>query len=252
MEENRFKVLIVDDEPEALTLLRSLLSELDDVHVVGEASNAEKALYMLVEHYPSLIFMDINMPGKTGMELVQLIRKRNVEVPVVFVSAYKDYAIEAIRSEVYDFLLKPVCREELAAMIQKYKRMGKKGLPGKVMEVLASIKEDSKIRINSNHSYILINPVEIVYCASEEGYTHIYLSNGRTEISNTSLTKIEEKVKGHNFFRLGRSVIINQEYIWSINKSSNSCVLRANENSWEIVSSHKSIKNLLTNNYNYA
>jgi len=252
MDRKDFNVLIVDDEPEARFLLRSLLSEIKNVHVIGEADNAEKALYFLVEHYPNLVFLDINMPDKTGMELVELLRKRNVDVPVVFVSAFEEYAVEAIQNEVFDFILKPIDQNELRNIVEKYQRLDKKDLPAKLMEVLNAIKEESKIRINSNHSYILINPDEIVYCEADEGYTKIYLTNGKTEISNSSLSQIESKIKNFNFYRLGRSVLINTDYIRAINKSTKKCVLKVNTTSWEINASQKSIKEFLINNYNYA
>ena len=206
--ENKFKILVVDDEPEACLLLKSLLVEIDTVELVGCASNAEEALYLLVEHYPNLVLLDINLPGKSGIDLIHLIRKSNIDIPVVLVSAFKEYAIKAIRCQVYDFLLKPISRHDLKNVVEKYRRLNKKDLPGKLMELLNSIKEEVKIRINSQHSYILINPAEIVFCAAEEGYTTIYLTNGKTEIANTALKQIELKVKNYNFFRLGRSTLI--------------------------------------------
>jgi len=252
MDNNFFKVLIVDDELEARYLLRSLLSSINGVSVVGEAENAEKALYLLVQHYPNLILMDINMPGKTGMELVQLIRKRNIDVPVVFISAFEEYAIKAIRNGVFEFLLKPVDRNDLGKIISKYQRLNNKDLPEKVMEMLNSIQEETKIRINSKNSYILVNPSEIVYCATEERYSNIYLSNGQTEISSTPLTQIEDKLKGFNFYRLGRSVLINQNFIRTISKLSNKCVLNFNEKEWVVEASRKSINSLIDNSLTYA
>ena len=252
MKNNLFKILIVDDEPEARNLLRSLLSEIKNVEVVGEADNSERALYLIVEHYPNLILMDINMPGKTGMELVSLMKKSNVGIPVVFISAFKEYAIDAIRNEVYNFILKPVSKDELHKVIERHKRMRRKDLASRLMEVLSSIKEETKIRINSRHSYILINPSEIVYCSSEDGYSTLYLTNGKTEVSNSSLTQIMAKLKGHDFFHLGRSKFININYIRAIDKALDKCHLTCNENTWEVTTSHKSIKKLLTERFNHA
>ena len=249
---SQFRVLIVDDEPEARNLLKSLLSEISYVNVVDEADNVENALYKIVQYYPNLVFMDINMPGKTGMELVELMHSRNVDVPVVFVSAFEEYAIRAIRNQIYDFLLKPVDRKELKSVVEKYRRLNKKDLPGKLMEVLGTIKESSKIRINSRHSYILVNPDEIVYCDAEDGYTNLYLITGKKEVSNTSLTQVEAKVKTRNFYRLGRSFLINLDHIRSINKGSDSVIMQYDGHKWEVFASHKSIKELLDSNYSYA
>lgn len=250
---SQFKIVIVDDEPEARSLLKSLLLEIQNVSVVGEADNAEAALYKIVEHYPNLVLMDINMPGKSGMELIELLKSRNVDVPVVLVSAHEKYAVQAIRNQIYDFLLKPISKEDLSNLVEKYRRLNKKDfLPGKLMEVLGSIKEDTKIRINSRHSYILINPSEIVYCMAEDGYTVIHLKSGKTEVSNTSLTHIESRVSKQNFHRLGRAVLINLEYVRSVNKGTDSVLLEHNSEKWEVFASHRSIKDLLEGSYNYA
>lgn len=249
----QFKVIIVDDEPDARLLLSSLLSEINYVTVVGEADNVETALYKIVEHYPNLVLMDINMPGKSGLELVELLKTRNVDVPVVLVSGHEEYAVEAIRNQIYDFLLKPVSKTDLKAIIEKHQRLNKKDfLPGKLMEVLGAIKEDTKIRINSRHSYILINPSELVYCIAEAGYTIIHLISGKTEVSNTSLTHIESRVNNQNFYRLGRAVLINLDYVRSINKGTDSVLLECHDNKWEVFASHRSIKELLEGSYNYA
>jgi len=252
MDRKEFSVLIVDDEPEARSLLKSLLSEIKNVCVIGEADNAEKALYFLVKHYPQLVFIDLSMPGKSGIEFIQLLKKRNVDVSIVIVSACKEYAIEAIRNEVYDFILKPVDPNELRKVIEKHQRLDKKSMPAQLMEVLNSIKEDSKIRISSNHSYVLLNSDEIVYCEANKGYTNIYLTNGKTEVSNTSLSQIANKLKNYDFFRLGRSILINKNHVRAINKTTNKCILCFNDTTYEINSSRKSIKDLLMNNYNYA
>lgn len=252
MNNHKFSVLIIDDEPEARFLLKSLLSEINYVTDIDEADNAESALYKIIENNPNLILLDINMPGKSGMDLVELMQNRNIDVPVVLVSAYENYAIKAIQNQIFDFLIKPVMIEDLKNVIEKHKRLDKKYLSGKLMEVLSSIKEESKIRINSRYSYILIKPSEIVYCNSEDGYTALHLSSGKKKISNTSLTQIESEVNAHNFHRLGRSVLINLDYVRSINKGTDSVLLKYDETYEEVFSSHKSIKELLKSNFNYA
>jgi len=249
---NRFKILIVDDEPEARFLLKSIVEEIDHVEVVGLASHAEEALYQLIEHYPDLVLLDINMPGKSGIEFMQLINKRNLDVPVVFISAYKKYAIQAIRSEVYNFLLKPVCRQDLESLILKYKKYKKRNLPGKLMQVLNNIREEKNIRINSRNSYIIINPLEIIYCISEDGYTTLHLSTGKKEVSNTALSHLEENLKVYNFFRLGRSTLVNLDHLYKVDKYDNTCVLKHNSQQWIVKAPRNSIKEMLQINFDYA
>ena len=247
-----FKVLIVDDESEARLLLSSLLEEIHYVQVVGEARHAEEALYLLIEHYPDLVLMDINMPGKSGMELIQLIRKRNMDVPVVFVSAHKEYAVQSIKNGVYDFLLKPIDRNDLKDVIDKYRRTNERDLQRSLLEALENIRESSKIRINSRYSYILIDPSEIVYCQTEKGYTRIYLANGKKEIASATLSQIESMVGKWNFYKLSRSILINQDYVRKVDKSKDKCVLKSDISTWELNASHKAITELLLNSFQYA
>lgn len=252
MNDNKFRVLIVDDEPDARTFLKSLLSGINYVEVVGEAENVENALFKIVEYYPNLVFMNINMSGKLGMEFIELLKDRNVDIPIVLVSAFEKYVINAIRNQVYDFLLKPILIDDLKAIVEKYKRLDRKDLSGKLMDVLSSIKEDRKIRINSRNSYTLISPSEIVYCEADDGCTVIHLTTGKMEVSNYSLTQIESRLEGRNFYRLGRSTLVNQNYVRSINKGTDSVLLKYNSTQWEVFSSHKSIRELLQSSYNYA
>jgi len=186
------------------------------------------------------------------MDLVQLIKTRNIDVPVVFISAYKEYAVNAIRNQVYDFLLKPVSRQDLKEIIEKHKRLNRKDLPDRLMEILNSIKEETKIRINSNGIYILINPADIVYCLAEEGFVTIYLRTGKTEKVNTSLAQINKDIRSLTFYHLGRNALINLDYIRSINKVNNTCTLKCFSNTWQVQASNKSIRKLLKKKYNHA
>ena len=103
---------------------------------------------------------------------------------------------------VYDFLLKPVTREELEEKIEKFRRLNFKFFPGRVIEMVNSIPRQGKIKINSRHSYVLINPDQMLYCEAHDGYSYMYLTNGKKEVAGTSLSHIEQKVLKWNFFRL--------------------------------------------------
>lgn len=251
-QKNVLKVLIVDDEPSSVLLLRSLLEEIPNVEIAGEANQAEKAFFMILERLPDLVFLDINMPGHSGTDLKNLLNKRMIDVPVVFVSANKEFAIDAIRNGVYDFLHKPVIKSDLIEIVEKYRSENRKLFHGKLVDIVNSIPEEIKIRINSQHSYILVNPLDIVYCRSFEGYTNIYLANGKKELASANLSQMEVMVERWNFYRLGRSLLINLDYIRKIDKTENKCYLKSSNGKWKVSSSQQAIKELLTSYYSYA
>jgi two-component system LytT family response regulator len=91
-----------------------------------------------------------------------------------------------------------------------------------------------------------------LYCEADGGYTNIFLSNGKVEVSNSTLSHVEQKLQLFNFFRLGRSYLVNKEYVRSVKKSSKICVLENEGKKWEIRSSQKSIKEFLLKGFNYA
>ncbi len=252
MANNAFRILIVDSCPEARADLATLLAEIKNVEVVGEADNAETAIYKIIKYYPNLILLDNNLSGITSFDLVELIKRRNVDVPVVLVSSHKEYAIQAIRNQIYDFIVKPVNVAVLENTIEKYRRLNRSYLPGKLMDVLSSIKEEHKIRLNSRHSYILITPSEIVFCKSEDGGTSIQLTSGKTEFSNISLTQLQSILEGQNFYRLGRSVLLNLDYVRGVNKITDAVLMKHGENYYEVFASHKSIKDILESYFSYA
>lgn len=249
---DKFKVLIVDDELEARRLLRSILEEIPNVAIVAEADNAESALFELVRHYPNLIFLDMNMPGETGMELIDLINARHIDVPVAIVSGHEKFALQALRNGVYDFILKPVARDELRKIVEKHRRLKRRDLPSRLMELLQSIQEDRKIKINSKYRHILLQPAQIVYCKSDNGYTDIYMSNGKTETVSSSLTQIISRIDSANFHKLGRSLIINLDFLRAVDKTANVCTFKKESNEWQIQTSRKAIKKLLKSISNYA
>lgn len=253
MAENKvLRVVIADDEPSARSLLHSTLDEIGNVEIVGEAANSEEAYYLISEKLPDVVLLDINMPGKSGLELTYLLHKRMVDIPLIFISGHKEYAIEAIRQGVYNFLLKPVSKKELKKILDKYRNTEHHSFPDRITEIINKIPEEVSIKFNTPDSYVFYNPSEIVYCRSNDGFVNIYLANGQEELSTSSLSQIAENVADLNFFRLGRSLLVNLDYVRYIDKSSDTCLLKSRTSSWKVTSSHQAIKELLLSCFNYA
>ncbi len=121
-----------------------------------------------------------------------------------------------------------------------------------MVDIVNAMPEEIKIRINSQYSYILVNPNDIVYCQSIEGATYIHLANGKKEVANSNLTQLEEMMKRWNFYRLGRSLLINLDFIRKIDKSENKCYFKRGSKIWEIDTPNQATKDLLSTYYFYA
>ncbi|HKJ41631.1 MAG TPA: LytTR family DNA-binding domain-containing protein [Sunxiuqinia sp.] len=236
--------LIVDDEKDARDLIKYMLKEFEEIEVVAEAENTESALLKFIETKPDIVFLDLVMPGKNGMEFIELIQRQNLETNIVIVSAYRDMAIEAIKNEVYDFLLKPIGPRKFKTLVKKILQRIDKSQKVELDKLLNSVKVDTLLKLSSTNSHVLIDPDDILFCTAEGSYTHIHLDDGKVELANTYLGKIEDILENYSFFRIGRSHLINLDKLWRANKSDNSCILRAKEKEVKLYGSKKQIKEL--------
>ncbi len=240
----KLKALIVDDEKEARDVLKYMLRRHPEVEVVDEAESSESALFKFMKKRPEIVFLDLVMPGKNGTEFISLIKKEKLDTNIVIVSSYRDMAIDAIKNEVYDFLLKPVNAAKLETIITTIKNR-KSAIPNAELNaLLTNIKNDPKLKLSSINSHIIIDPKEILYCKAEGSYTHIYLDNGTIELANTYLGKLEEILGNYDFFRIGRAFLINLDKLKSVSRYDNSCVLTGNKKEVKLYGSKKQIKEL--------
>lgn len=221
------KILIVDDEPEARELLNFILREEEGLKVVGMAGNVDDALEIFRDHSPHLVFLDIQMPEKDGFHFIKQINPVESRTGVVFVTAFENYAIQAIRNSVFDYILKPVSREDLLSAIARFRERP----PGKDVLDLDYLVESlrnsvtGKVKLNTRSGYILINPADVVYCKADGNYTHIMLANGTEEVTTQNLGAIEELLKSATFFRASRSYLINLRYVSRVDRKSGHCTL---------------------------
>ena len=121
--EESISVLIIDDEEDAVQLLSHLLRDIPGVRVVGTASNASDALSLIRQLRSDMVFLDIEMPDRSGFDVLQKLRSDGIEPTVVFITAYLQYQREAERFKVFDFLLKPISRIRLEKTIYRYREM---------------------------------------------------------------------------------------------------------------------------------
>lgn len=202
------KAIIIDDERLARQELKNLLSVHKEVEVVAECADAISAREKINELKPDLIFCDIQMPGKTGLELVEEI---SAMVDVVFVTAYDEHAIKAFELNAFDYLLKPVNPERLADTIKK---LSVKESATK-MDNNAPLNERDLVFIKDGDKCWFVRLSDIRLFESEGNYVRVYFDTFRPLILR-SLNSLETRLNEKQFFRASRKHMINLSYIASV------------------------------------
>jgi two-component system, LytTR family, response regulator len=223
--EQKLSALIVDDEESARKLLNKLLEETLFFSKIVEAQSATLANNILNDFEPDIIFLDIKMPGKDGFSFVNDLKQNNQKSGIVFVTAYDQFAIKAIKSRAFDYLLKPVNRKELKQCILRFteqKKLDELNVkPDKTTESTTKI---SRIRVNTRTGTLFINPSSILYCKADGNYTSI-CTGEKQHLCSLNLGKVEDLLKGSRFVRIGRSLIINIEYITLLDRKESAITL---------------------------
>jgi two-component system LytT family response regulator len=204
------KALIVDDERLARTELRRLLNPFKDINVVGEAVNAEDALNKITELNPELIFLDIQMPGKNGFEMLEELDS----VPtVVFTTAYDEYALKAFEYNAMDYLLKPIEPQRLEDTVKRLLEKNKKDrIEADDTPVLT---EGDQVFVKDGDRCWFVKLATVRLFESEGNYVRLYFEDNKPLILRT-LNYLDERLDSKAFFRANRKHIVNLKWIESI------------------------------------
>lgn len=204
------KALIVDDERLARTELRRLLNPFKDINVVGEAVNAEDALSKVTELNPDLIFLDIQMPGKNGFEMLEELDSVPI---VVFTTAYDEYAIKAFEYNAMDYLLKPIEPQRLEDTV---KRLLEKNKKEKIeADHTPVLTENDQVFVKDGDRCWFVKLSTVRLFESEGNYVRLYFEDHKPLILRT-LNYLDERLDGKAFFRANRKHIVNLKWIDSI------------------------------------
>ncbi len=220
----RLKVIIVDDEPAARRLMRSLLQEhKETVDIIAEASNGREALEKIDSLFPDLIFLDIQMPDLTGFEVIE---KLTHKPDIIFTTAYEQYAIKAFETFSIDYLLKPIKEERLEQSIAKLKKFGRlnAGIDiTNLQQIISQLKAPQKataLPVKSGDKINLLRFDNISYFEANDKYVFIHTIDGQKHLTDQSLMTLEEKLPGQ-FYRVQKSFIINKDRIKEMHKHFN-------------------------------
>jgi len=237
---NAYNVVIIDDEHDAGILLNNLLSDYPGLLVQGVYTSSVKALDFVIAEQVPLVFADIEMPEISGIDFLKKINRYSPETKVVFVSAYDNYALEAIQNDAFDFLCKPVGREDLRRVVHKFMAWQNQHKENELAKG-----EKLLIKTSEGHHYLSVESV--IFLEADSNYTNLVLCDGKKLLSSMTLGKIHDKFPKDTFARISRKHVINKKYLTFVNFQKQFCLLSfdGREYKLEISSKVKDIKEVL-------
>ncbi len=210
------KVLIVDDEKPARDRLRSLLEDMDDCEVVGEAGHGREALVQCDRLVPNVVLMDIRMPGMDGIEAARHLADLDAPPAVIFTTAFNEYAIDAFDAQAVGYLMKPVRAGKLERALTQARR-----LSGTQLAALADATDSPRARTHISarvrDQLRVIDVADILYFQADQKYVSVGLEDGEVLIDD-SLVALEDEFGAEHFLRIHRNALVAVRHLSAIEK----------------------------------
>lgn len=242
MNDHKIRAMIVEDELEALDLLSGLLESTGLATVVASTPDPFMALELLSLHEPDMLFLDIRMPGMSGFDILNELRKlATVNPHVVFTTAHDEYALKAFDYAAFDYLLKPIDPDRLMDTLQRFGQNGKRGVAERT-ESLAG--NDKILTFKGVTGVTFIDTTEVVFITADGNYSNFHFTSGRVETVTALLGTVEMHL-GRQFFRTGRSCIINTLYLSRIDMKQQQCVFIRDSREYRCEISRDKVKQLM-------
>jgi two-component system LytT family response regulator len=218
--------IIIDDEPKARNLLQAIITEYcPELSIAALCDDLPNGIKAIKKHKPNLVLLDIEMPGHSGLELLDFFNEDEIDFDIIFTTAYNEYAIQAFRFSAIDYLLKPIQHTQLLDAVQ---RVVKKQNT-KATEQLKALKqnldssvnwEDKRIVVASGQTLFFLKPSEIIMIKGESAYSEIYLADSSKMLASRNLKHFEDMlIHIPIFFRSHKSYIVNKMAIAQYIKS---------------------------------
>lgn len=209
------KAIIADDEAPARSELKYLLDELGQVEVVAEAASVRDAIEKLKENPCDVVFLDINMPEATGLQLAEALQKLKFPPAVVFVTAYSEFALEAFKVSAVDYLVKPVETDRLSQAVARVREH---------VALHAKAQSAERIPVEKGGKKILINVDKIRFVMARDDYAYLQTDTDRY-FSTVSLAQLEKRLDGYGFFRVHRGYLVNLSLVEEVESVSGGTLL---------------------------
>lgn len=215
-----YKAIIIDDEKAARTLLQAMLEKYcKDIEIVAACEDLPNGVKSIRKLKPDLVLLDIEMPGHSGLELLEFFNEDEVNFSIIFTTAYNNYAIQAFKLSAIDYLLKPIEREELIKSIERFKKHNSKHDFSVLKENIQEA-QPQKLALPTGSSLKFVNLNEVLFFKADGSYTHITLTNGDKVMVSKPLKTYEELLENNkNFIRSHKSYIVNITHVTDLVKS---------------------------------
>lgn len=221
----KVNAVIVDDESLARSYLKSSIAEYcPGIHVIGEATGVSQAIGLILETKPEVIFLDVEMPGGDGFEVLKGISHERIP-HTVFTTAHNRYAIRALKEGALDYLLKPINRKELQAAAARLE-----GEVARTKKADVSVEQlEHSISLVNQTGFSMVRLDQLVYLKADNNYTQLFLKDGAHLTSSQTLGNFESNLPGSWFFRIHRSYIINLYHLREYTSKEGGDVVMSND-----------------------
>lgn len=238
----KIKTILIDDNKDHLELLAKLLRKYPEIEIDSLINDPVVALENILETQPNVLFLDIQMPVKSGFDLMDEISVTNLYPDIIFVTSHNEYAIKAFEYAAFDYLVKPIDPERLDHAVQRI--LVKPA--NTVQENIKKLQETyDKLIFKSSDGYVLVRPEDIILVEADGNYSVISLENQNRITLSTSIGELEEMFD-NNFFRSHRSAILNLRKLYRVNSRKRECILQSNGRDYTCKISKERIPELLS------
>ena len=218
-----YKVVIVDDEPGARSIIKRMVNNVHGYEVVAEFSEATNLIEEITSIEPDVLFLDIHLGEISGLDIARTLYDIRCETSIVFISAYDNYAIQAFEYNIVDYILKPVNRDRLEKSLKKIEQNNTPHARSNNEDEASG--EGSTLRFNTQSGFLLVDPQEVVFLEADHVYTKITMARQSSHYIAQNIGKILNALNNNSFLRISRSTAINANYLREVNRTQRKCLL---------------------------
>lgn len=235
------KTIIIDDEIKAAKMLQIELEKLfPEIEIIGNFQQPELGIKAIDELRPDLVFLDIEMPKISGFDVLKSCSFHKMQV--IFATAYSEYALQAIKANALDYILKPIDTDELESAVKKAKQKIEEQQFNQFQFLIDKLENDEKdfIKIPSGDQILFFKSEDIIYCKAESNYTSIITTKQKLLVSKT-LKYMEELLPQENFIRIHQSFVINKNHIRAYSRLDGGYVTLSNGDTARVAKNKKNL-----------